>query len=222
VVFGFRSDAGDRLERIEESIQQMFRDDAHSVDLAMSALLGDVDPHTVGAELRATDHRVNEAERNIRRDLVVHASVHGGIDTPAILIYMSIVKDIERIGDYAKNLFDLARDGSNLSTTSRAQRHREMHGEMTRMLGEVADAFGERDSERSRAILVHGDELLDDFDKSVSALVRSDSTGDQSVAQALAYRYYKRIVAHMLNVLSAVVMPVDRLDYFDEDPEDRR
>jgi hypothetical protein len=49
VVFGFRSDAGDRLERIEEAIQQMFRDDAHSVDLAMSALLGDVDPHTVGA-----------------------------------------------------------------------------------------------------------------------------------------------------------------------------
>jgi len=24
-----------------------------------------------------------------------------------------------------------------------------------------------------------------------------------------------------MNVLSAVVMPVDRLDYFDEDPEDR-
>jgi phosphate transport system protein len=221
VVFGFRSDAGDRLERIEEAIQQMFRDDAHSVDLAMSALLGDVDPHTVGAELRATDHRVNEAERGIRRDLVVHASVHGGIDTPAILIYMSIVKDIERIGDYAKNLFDLARDGANLSTTSRAARHREMHGEMTRILAEVAAAFGDRDTERSRTVLTYGDELLDDFDNAVSALVRSDSTGDQSVAQALAYRYYKRIVAHLLNVLSAVVMPLDRLDYFDEDPEDR-
>ena len=39
MVFGFRSDAGDRLERIEEAIQQRFRDDAHSVDLAMSAVV---------------------------------------------------------------------------------------------------------------------------------------------------------------------------------------
>jgi len=43
----------------------------------------------------------------------------------------------------------------------------------------------------------------------------------QAVAVALAHRYLKRIVAHGMNVLSAVVMPVDRLDYFDEDPEDR-
>jgi hypothetical protein len=28
---------------------------------------------------------------------------------------MSIVKDIERIGDYGKNLLDLARDGVDLS-----------------------------------------------------------------------------------------------------------
>ncbi|MEX0835199.1 MAG: PhoU domain-containing protein [Nitriliruptor sp.] len=220
-MFGFRSDAGERLERIEEAIQQMLRDDAHSIELAMSALLGGVDSHSVGAELRATDHRVNEAERGIRRDLVVHASVHGSIDTPAILIYMSIVKDIERIGDYAKNLFDLAHDGTNLTVTSRGARHTAMHTEMIRMINEVSTAFRERDPELSRELLAHGDELLVDFDDAVSSLVRSDSVGDQSVAQALAYRYYKRIIAHLLNVLSAVVMPVDRLDYFDEDPEDR-
>jgi hypothetical protein len=51
--------------------------------------------------------------------------------------------------------------------------------------------------------------------------VREEPEGEQAVAQALTYRYLKRIVAHLLNVLSAVVMPVDRLDYFDEDPEDR-
>jgi hypothetical protein len=29
------------------------------------------------------------------------------------------------------------------------------------------------------------------------------------------------VVAHLMNVLSAVIMPLDQLDYFDEDPEDR-
>jgi phosphate uptake regulator len=221
VPFGFQRDAGDRLERIEATLQRMLGDDRHSFDLAMSALVGGATPRNVGAELRATDHRVNEAEREIRRELVVHASVHGGIDTPAILIYMSIVKDVERIGDYAKNLFDLANDGADLSSTTVAARHLELRDTISRMIVEAAEAFGDRDTDRSRDLLAAGDELLDSFDDAVSALVRADATGDQAVAQALAYRYYKRIVAHLLNVLSAVVMPVDRLDYFDEDPEDR-
>jgi hypothetical protein len=56
---------------------------------------------------------------------------------------------------------------------------------------------------------------------SVSDLVTGADQSNRAVALALTYRYLKRIVAHLMNVLSAVVMPVDRLDYFDEDPEDR-
>jgi hypothetical protein len=51
--------------------------------------------------------------------------------------------------------------------------------------------------------------------------VRGEDDRPHAVARALARRYLKRIVAHLTNVLSAVVMPIDRLDYFDEDPEDR-
>jgi phosphate transport system protein len=221
MVFGLTRDAGDRLERIEATLQRMFADDRHAFDLAMSALVGGAEPRTVGPELRATDHRVNEAEREIRRELVVHASVHGGFDTPTILVYMSIVKDVERVGDYAKNLFDLAADGADLGNVTTADRHLALRDEVSRTIADVADAFRERDGERSRELLTRGDALLDEFDAEVSALVKADDTGDQAVAQALAYRYLKRIVAHLLNVLSAVVMPLDRLDYFDEDPEDR-
>ena len=42
-----------------------------------------------------------------------------------------------------------------------------------------------------------------------------------AVPRALLYRFLKRVTAHSLNVVSAVVMPVDRLDYFDEDDETR-
>lgn len=220
--FGFLRDGdADRLDRIEATLQQMFADDRHAFSLATSALLDGAAPHGVGAELRATDHKVNEAEREIRRELVVHASVHGGIDTPAILVYMSIVKDVERIGDYAKNLFDIAADGISLQRGDHADHLMEVRDEILTMVDEVAAAFFERDDERSRPLLSRGDVLLDTFDDKVSALVRGDTQDQHAVAVALTYRYLKRIVAHLMNVLSAVVMPVDRLDYFDEDPEDR-
>jgi phosphate transport system protein len=211
MAFGFLRDGdGDRLDRIEATLQRMFVDDRHAFDLAMSAVVSGAAPHSVGAELRATDHRVNEAEREIRRELVVHAGVHGGIDTPAILVYMSIVKDVERIGDYAKNLFDIAADGVTLDTGEHAAELQELRDEVSNLIADVASAFGDR-----------GDELLDLFDDRVSDLVKGVDQSPHAVAVALAHRYLKRIVAHLMNVLSAVVMPVDQLDYFDEDPEDR-
>jgi len=222
MVFSFRRDGDtDRLDRIEATLQQMIIDDLHAFGLSMSALLGQASSHEIGAELRATDHRVNAAERDIRRELVVHASVHGAIDTPAILVYMSIVKDIERIGDYAKNIFDLAVDGADLSTGVYTGEITHLAAEIPEFLRGAAAAFAERDAERSKELLHHGDALLDRFDERVSALVREEHPDRQAVAVALAHRYLKRIVAHGMNVLSAVVMPVDRLDYFDEDPEDR-
>ena len=32
----------------------------------------------------------------------------------------------------------------------------------------------------------------------------------------LGARYYKRIESHLLNILSGVVMPLHKLDYYDE------
>jgi phosphate uptake regulator len=217
----FRAQDGERLERIEAKIQQMLVHDRHEFDLAMAALLGDSEAAGVNDELRATDRLVNELEREIRRELLVHASVFGGIETPAVLVYMSIVKDIERIGDYAKNLVDLALDGANFGELADADEWRRLQSDISVYIADTASAFRRREEQPSRQLMSRGDRLLDTFDDAVSALVRGDDAGAQPVARALAHRYLKRVVAHLMNLLSAVVMPLDRLDYFDEDPEDR-
>jgi Na+/phosphate symporter len=209
------------LDRIEQKIQKMLEYDRVEYDLAMSALLGEAIAEEVNDELRSTDQKVNMLEREIRRELVVHASVLGRIETPAVLVYMSIVKDIERIGDYAKNLVDLALDGANFSQAPDAEEWRELRRRISEYMRDVGNAFRARDAERSRPLLNTGGDMLGRFDEQVSTLVRGDAEGEQMVARALAYRYLKRVVAHLMNVLSSVVMPVDRLDYFDEDPEDR-
>ncbi|HKJ57281.1 MAG TPA: hypothetical protein VJ978_14990, partial [Nitriliruptoraceae bacterium] len=68
----------------------------------------------------------------------------------------------------------------------------------------------------ARAVLADCEELLAMCNRAVKAGVRSDQPGHVAVPRALLYRYLKRVVAHTTNLLSAVVMPVDRLDYFDE------
>ncbi|CAN5708238.1 phosphate signaling complex protein PhoU [soil metagenome] len=209
------------LERIEAKVQSMLEHDREEFDLAMSALLGEVVASEVNSKLRSTDQKVNQLEREIRRELVIHASVLGRIETPAVLVFMSIVKDIERIGDYAKNLLDLGLDGADFSREPDADEWRDLTRRISQYMSDVGTAFAARDGERARPLLNTGGDMLGLFDDRVSALVRGEADGHQMVARALAFRYLKRVVAHLMNVLSAVVMPVDRLDYFDEDPEDR-
>jgi phosphate transport system protein len=216
-----RGEGSDRLEAIESKVQTMLRHDRHEFDLAMAALFGDRPADGVNDELRSTDRMVNQLEREIRRELVVHASVFGGIDTPAVLIYMSIVKDIERVGDYAKNLLDIALDGATLADVPDIDEWRRLATEISQYIADSGTAFYGRDATLCRSLLTRGDGLLDSFDAHVSALVSGEDTGPQAVPRALAYRYLKRVVAHLMNLLSAVIMPLHRLDYFDEDPEDR-
>ena len=209
------------LERVQERVRTMLRHDRHEFELAMSALLGDVAAADVNAELRAADQQVNRLEREIRRELMVHASVFGGIDSPSVLVYMSVVKDIERVGDYAKNLLDLARDGASLAGAPDREEWRRLTAEVVEYLTAAGEAFNRGDTARGRELRMQGDAMLRRFDERVSALVRGEDTGPEAVARALAYRYLKRVVAHLMNLVSAVIMPLDQLDYFDEDPEDR-
>ncbi|MCH8936264.1 MAG: PhoU domain-containing protein, partial [Gemmatimonadetes bacterium] len=51
------------------------------------------------------DVKVNKLERKIRKQVIAHLSIAGNsADVPYSLLLMSLVKDVERIGDYAKNL----------------------------------------------------------------------------------------------------------------------
>ena len=216
-----RRRSGARIGAIETQVKKMLERDRREVDLAMSVLLGDLAPEAANDELRLMDRKVNAAEREIRRKLVVHASVFGSIEIPCVLLYMSIVKDIERVGDYAKNLIDLALDGVNLQQAPDLSDWRALSTEVSEFIGESTEAFHKRDANRARILMAQGDRLLKVFDDSVSALVKGADTDPNPVARALALRYLKRVMAHLVNVLTAVVMPLDRLDYFDEDPRER-
>ena len=55
------------------------------------------------------DAKVNALEQTIRRQIITHLSLPGNeADAPYSLLLMTLVKDVERLGDYAKNLAQLA------------------------------------------------------------------------------------------------------------------
>lgn len=217
----FRSSSEGSLEKIEQSVQEMLADNNTTFGFATDAVFGRVDPSEVGKDLRKSDRQVNKGERAIRRELLVHAGVAGTADYPLMLVYMSIIKDIERVGDYSKNIWDLAVDGFSLQGAPDEPMWTDRFSRTQELINETAVIFSERNADQAVTRLSQMDEWTSDFDDEVSTLVREGSSAGPAVPRALLNRYLKRITAHLMNVMTAVVMPLDRLDYWDEDKVDR-
>ncbi len=216
----FRRPEESGLENIESQVQRMVNDARHTFDLALSAVTGGA-VETVADEIRETDRQINATEVEIRRALLVHASVHGGIDTPEVLAFMNMIKDLERIGDYNKNIFDLAEEGVSFTESSELETILSLRDEVSSRISLMGEILSVRDEERARTYIERGDEMRKDFDRRVNELLHSTEAAVTAVPKALLFRFLKRVSAHSSNVVSAVVMPVDQLDYFDESEDTR-
>lgn len=172
---------------------------------------------TIRKEIRAKDKKINKYEREVRRDVLTHLAVRGAHDIPAGLVLITIIIDIERIGDYTKNIVDLVDAHEDTLIAGKYDKI------LTKIEDSIKSVFKEtisclRESRQEDAI-----KLLSDYkwvntecDKNLIDIVKNkDSSLDPGTAAALAiyFRYLKRIHSHLRNIITSVVNPFDRIGY---------
>ncbi len=164
------------------------------------------------------DVKVNKLERKIRKQVIAHLSVAGNsADVPYSLLLMSLVKDVERIGDYAKNLAEtLDVSGAILPDDDTVAELREIRNGVEGVFEAVAEVFARSDEEEAVALIRQGRDMSHRCDALIDRIAKGDYDAATTVAVTLGTRFYKRIGAHLLNILSGVVMPLHKLDYYDE------
>lgn len=216
----FKAGASNELDAVEATIVQMLRDGNDVFTTATDALFGGGTSKATKREVRSTDMGINEAQKDVRRSLLIHAAV-GPTELPLVLQYASIVKDAERIGDYSKNLYDLVKFGANFSEAPDCDELERYRNKVSNLIVDAADVFEAKDAPAAQRLLGKADAFLDEYDVQVRAAYKSKGEVSDAVAHALYFRFLKRTTAHVMNVLTALVQPLDRLDSYDEAKEDR-
>lgn len=196
---------GDFVEMLEMD-RRMFK-------IVLGVFIGETDRLDIHENVYKRDVEINRRERAIRKGILQHLTVHPGGDLPACLVLMSIVKDAERVGDYAKNIVEVAQA---LKKDPKELRHIE---EILDISEHVTDIFANtinaiRDSDGALAKEVVQDEsaMTKRCDALVEKIANSDLSANEAVCTAMAIRFFKRIEAHLSNIASSVVLPVHRLD----------
>jgi phosphate uptake regulator len=165
------------------------------------------------------DVKVNKLERSLRKAVVVHLSVGANRHSlPYTLVLMSLVKDVERLGDYAKNLAEIDDIYSGpLPEDDLGKELRELRTIVEESLRAAPDVLVNSDREQALTLIQEGKDVARRSDLLLTKISKSEYPNDLTVAMVLGSRYYKRIGGHLLNLLSSVVMPLHKIDYYDED-----
>jgi len=225
----------DSLSTTHEVFITMLHQARQAVGVALAARVGQADVAQALATVAELEAKADDAEMRLRRLLLVHASVHGAGDIPACLTYMSIGKDAERISDLALGLCRIAEHAEPPSPALREDLAR-LGAAVVAVLDGVPDVIEAEDVDAARLLIkqaraaqqacsarlddVIRDESGDDVPQASLAADMVDERptwrvdwSEQPVALALTYRHLGRIAANVLNIVSSVVVPLDRLDY---------
>ncbi len=176
------------------------------------------DSGEISVDIHAKDKEVNRAERDIRRKIFTHFSVSGSGDLSSGLALATVVIDIERIGDYTKNIYDLALNHpAKLQAAGLEDRLKTVEGDVTKLFQDMIEAYRNGDLELSRKVMLEYKEGLSAAcDGIIKAIVNGDAEGLNATdagALTLYVHYLKRIASHSRTIVSGLVNPFHRIGY---------
>jgi phosphate uptake regulator len=163
------------------------------------------------------DIQINKYERQVRRNVLTHLTVAGIYNIAQGLVLVSIVIDVERIGDYTKNIVELAQAHpqrlfggvfeNELTEIERITRDR---------FDKISEIITGMDVETAKEIVANQKDISTRVDDIILRIINEEEkelSPGNLVTLALYFRYLKRVAAHLSNVASSIVNPFPRIGF---------
>jgi len=167
------------------------------------------------------DKAVNSYERKVRKNVMKHLTDSGTHDIYSGLMLISIIIDIERLGDYTKNIVELAENhhkklkggkfNNDLKKTEEA---------ITNSFSVVKEAFKTGNINNASEFLKEYDWVNKLCDEHIMDCIKENDaslTQCNAVTLALYFRYLKRLNSHLRNIASSVVNPFHKIGYYNKE-----
>ena len=169
--------------------------------------------------LKKRDREINEFQKSVRKKVVTHFSVSQKVeDFPSGLVLLNIVVDVERLGDYTKNILDLAIHYPDpLVSEDCLSSLKEIEDDIQSRFADTLVAIEKQDEKLAK-------KLLKSYRKSFSnisdKIVNNGISGKQeykdqkeAAAVTLYARYLKRVGGHLKNITTTMLNPYEEIGY---------
>lgn len=207
------------LQEALEEAWKMLRIDKEMFDASVKSLRESDSPE-VEIDIYKTDREINELERDVRKKVLTHLAVSGKADLSIGLTLVSIISDIERIGDYTKNIYELATiHPQKLKAGKWEDEVKKIEQSISEKLGTLIEAHQESNKTKGNEIIEDLSKMKDKCDEYIMFLIKGEGetfSAREAVPLALHMRYLKRVAGHIQNVATSIVNPFHQIKYQDK------
>ncbi len=168
--------------------------------------------------LKKRDVEINLFQQNVRRKVVTHYAVSQNLeDLPNGLVLLNMVVDVERVGDYTKNILDLSLYyPDTIRSEDFSDDLADIEKEVASRFNKTIEAINSQDAEVAKSLMSSYKDVVSISDQIVKGCISGEiSQGNESKTASLALyaRYLKRIAAHLKNISTILVNPFDAVGY---------
>lgn len=200
------------MEEVEDQVHQMFW---IAKDLFTSSTEALLDQKIPEFDLYARDREINLLQVEVKEKIVNHLAVAGLKNVSGCLYFLEVTTDIERVGDYSKNIMDLVnRLPAPLPESPYFKQLKELYPIVAGFFGKAEKALFEGDEEAASQVIAQHLEVIKGSRAIQAGLMQeTEIPPPNAIAFALAARYFKRVGAHLKNVATTAIHPYSHLGY---------
>ncbi|MDQ2069226.1 PhoU domain-containing protein [Natronospira bacteriovora] len=222
-IFSALASEKNSVDKAFADLSEMLDHGAWMFQRANEVLHSEVPAEEVHDAIYRRDRAINELERSIRRKVLRYLTVNPGYDVAVCLALMSVAKDAERIGDYCKNVFEV---GQFYTRGFHVPRYHEpldkVSADINEIFNMVSKACRASDEDLAQQAIELSRQARGICDGVIQDLFKEEEAVEmhEAVAYSLLARHYKRVIAHLSNIATALLGQLEDLDFFADDDED--
>ena len=206
--------------------RQMLRNTSEMYEEAVKSLR-ERDEGEIKTDVYKKDHEINLFQKEVRNKITKHLAITGGANLIPGLILTSIIIDIERIGDYTKNIADLTfAHPKRLKCGKYEKEVKKIEKECLNLFQDAIDLNESSNKVAAQAILDKRRWVTKKCDEIIVELIQEErkiKSAGIAVMTALYIRYLKRVAAHLLNIITSVTSPFEKIGFLKmEDADDKK
>lgn len=202
----------DLLKQALQTLETMLKKNRATFQVVTEAL---IDKKETTVNVYKEDQEINRYEMKIRKKILEHLSLSPKQDITFALILLGATRDVERTGDFCKNIYELSQHYSEDFNDDYGEIFKKAKEQILEMFDLIHTSFTESDETKAqKAMEMHHQDIAKKLDKIIDDILQDQQIDTKkAVVYVLLSRYFKRISAHLANIASSVTNPFQKISY---------
>lgn len=164
-------------------------------------------------DIQKLDEEINNRQKDIKKKVLEYLVLEPNMDVHTALTLINIVTNIERLGDYSKNIHQLSLFPGVAWKKQYMDFAEKLNSRVERLYDDAVQAYLNADKKKALNIISSYSDISSYCNGLIEELASASQTDSNLVVITLYIRYMKRVSSHLMHIAQSVDNPFESIGF---------